>query len=94
MPRRQTPRFLNGVLRRIDIEIDLPDGSVLVLEVDGPDHDAADRRAEDSLRDLDNLVEGRVTIRLTPWALAHRSRELIARFTAVRIAAERRAGLQ
>jgi hypothetical protein len=90
-PRRQTPRYLDGTLRFTDVEVDLPDGSVLVVEVDGRDHDAADRRAADTLRDLDNLVEGRVTVRVTSWALVHRRRQLVARFAAVRAAAEGRA---
>jgi hypothetical protein len=90
-PRRQTPRYLDGRVRFIDVEVDLADGSVLVVEVDGLDHDAPDRRADDTLRDLDNLVQGRVSVRVTSWALRHRRRELVARFTAVRRAAQRRA---
>jgi hypothetical protein len=90
-PRRQTPRYLDGVLRFTDVEVDLPDGSVLVVEVDGRDHDAVDRRAADTLRDLDNLVEGRISIRVPSWALTHRRTQLVSRFAAVRVAAERRA---
>lgn len=90
-PRRQTRRMLGGVLRRTDVEVDLPDGSVLVIEIDGPDHDPLDRRADDTLRDLDHLAEARWTIRVTPWALVHRRRELIARLIAVRKAAVLRA---
>lgn len=90
-PRRQTPHVLDGVVRRTDIEVELPDGSVLVIEVDGPDHDAVERRADDTLRDLDHLAADRVTIRVAWWALTHRRVQLVARLSAVRRTAEAKA---
>lgn len=90
-PRRQTRRLLAGRRSRTDIEVDLPDGSVLVIEVDGPDHEGAQRRALDAVRDLGNLAQGRVTVRVTPWMLVYRRQELIDALVRVRVAAERRA---
>lgn len=90
-PRRQIPYRRNGRLVRLDLEVDLPDGTVLVLEIDGPDHDEEPARARDALRDLDNLVLARPTLRITPWALRHRREQLLVRLIAVRRAAQLRA---
>lgn len=83
-PRRQVWVTVAGGRRRLDAEVDLPDGTVLVIEVDGPDHDDLRIRAVDSVRDLSNAARGRATVRITPWALRHRRRELIAAFRELR----------
>ena len=59
-----------------------------MIEVDGPDHDAVERRADDTLRDLDHLAANRVTIRVAWWALTHRRVQLVQRLSAVRRTAE------
>lgn len=77
-PRRQVWVTLAGGRRRLDLEVDLPDGTVLVIEVDGPDHEDVRARAVDSVRDLGNVAQGKITVRITTWALRYRRLELIA----------------
>ena len=90
-PRRQQVVRVRGREGHTDCEVDLPDGSVLVLEVDGDDHNDERARVLDSLRDLSNAAATRPTVRVTPWALVHRRAELLAALRAVREAAQARA---
>ncbi len=50
-PRMQTRRRdASGRARCTDAEFDLPDGSLLIVEINGSGHDAPERAAEDTLR--------------------------------------------
>jgi hypothetical protein len=89
-PRHQTPVWVDGRRCRTDCEVDLPDGGILKLEVDGDDHDDLRARAHDSLKDLASAADGRPTVRITPWMVRHRRPALVAALRAVRIAAEQR----
>lgn len=92
-PRRQEHIALRGRSGRLDAEVDLPDGGVLVIEVDGPDHDDVRARAIDTIRDIANAGRRTVTVRITPWAMRHRATELVEAFRQLRLAsARRRAG--
>ncbi len=90
-PRRQTPIRVAGVRRRMDVEVDLPDGSVLVLEIDGVDHDDLRARATDTLKDLAAVTTARLPVRVTPWMVRHRRDQLVAALRGVRDAAAARA---
>ncbi len=70
LPRRQVRRRdADGVNRYTDCEWDLPDGRVVVLEVDGGLHMHAARWAADMTRERGLVVAGRVVLRCTTYEI-------------------------
>ena len=68
----------------------LPDGSVLVLEVDGPTHDTPEGRSQDSERDAEVAADGKLRLRL-PWLdVRYDPHGVVRRLVRIRVAAERR----
>lgn len=77
--------------RRDDIEVDLPDGTVLVVEVDGSQHDTPQARWADAARDAQVLADGRLPLRIPAYAIRHEPHVVVARLRAIHEAALRRA---
>jgi hypothetical protein len=77
--------------RREDIEVDLPDGTVLVVEVDGHQHDTPQARWADAARDAEVLADGRLPFRIPAYAVRHERAVVVARLRAIHDAALRRA---
>lgn len=76
--------------RRHDVEVDLPDGSVLVLEVDGPTHDTPEGRWRDAERDAEVAADGKLSIHIPQYAVDSDPSGVVRRLARIRIAAERR----
>ena len=76
-PRRQVVRLdSQGRRRYLDCEWDLPDGTILVLEIDGGFHMEVDRWWRDMKRERGVRLDGRlvlrcasVEVRLEPWGI-------------------------
>jgi hypothetical protein len=86
-PRRQ----VRHAGRRRDLEIGLPDGQILVIEVDGPLHDSPEARWADADRDADLAAEGVLVLHVTTYELRHESMRVVARLRAIHDAALQRA---
>lgn len=77
-PRAQTPRFDRGGKRRFtDCEWDLPDGRVLVLEVEGGFHDDVLQSGADKARHRKLTTTERVVIQCTAYELRYDAAEVI-----------------
>lgn len=79
-PSRQALRELSGGRAYLDIEWE---DWKLVLEVDGSQHDAADHRLADTLRDLEVTAGGRTVLRLPLLAWRLDEEAVLDRVTAV-----------
>jgi len=78
-PDRQKPRFDRAGRRRwTDCEWDLPDGSVLVLEVDGSFHMEVEHWGADIKRSRQITTRQRTVARCTAYELRHETAELVA----------------
>ena len=86
-PRRQ----VRSDGRRHDLEVTLPDGMVLVLEIDGPTHDSPESRWADASRDAGVAAVGKLQVRIPAFAVRHQQLEVVTRLVAIRRAAEARA---
>lgn len=83
-PRRQRPRRdPSGRVRYLDIEFDLPDGTVLVVEIDGAAHmqheqwvGDADRQNEIVIAKNPILRFPSVVVRLEPWRVVDQLRRI------------------
>lgn len=81
----------NGRRRRRDFEVDLPDGTVMVLQVDGTLHLDVFSIWDDQVNDAGAAVEGKVVVRI-PALVAHRDpASVINHLRRIRQAAEQRA---
>lgn len=78
-PRRQ----VRSVAGRHDLAVDLPDGRILVLEVDGPQHETAEARWQDARRDAALTARGIITVRIPVFAVRHDPDEGVRRLRAV-----------
>ncbi len=77
-PDRQTPRLDRGGLRRwTDAEWDLPDGSVLVLEVDGSFHMEVEHWGADKKRARRLTTRTRTVVGCTAYELRHETGEVV-----------------
>ena len=80
--------------RRHDLEIDLADGTVLVLEIDGPVHDSPEARWADAARDAGIAAEGKLVVRISAYDIRHDPARVVAALRrigdAARIRARRR----
>jgi hypothetical protein len=85
-PDRQVVRRDPGGRRRyLDCEWTLPDGSVVVLEVDGAHHMDAQHWGADMRRDRKEVVRGRRVLRCTAYEARHEPDEVAADLIAVGI---------
>jgi hypothetical protein len=63
-PRRQrTRKEFGGTVRYLDAEFDLPDGDVLVVEIDGRGHMEVQTWIDDADRQNEVVIDGRVVLR-------------------------------
>jgi very-short-patch-repair endonuclease len=74
--------------RRVDLVVDLPDGRLLVIEVDGPHHAASDVRLADSAKDAAIIAGGNQVLRIPALAVREAEATVVAQLTAIRRAAE------
>ncbi|MFC6238493.1 hypothetical protein [Longivirga aurantiaca] len=84
----QTPE---GV-RRYDLAVDLPDGSLLLIEVDGPTHDDPARRAADLAKDAAAVALGHQVLHVPAQVLVCDEVRIVSQFARIRTAAEARFG--
>ena len=78
LPRRQTRRQDSaGVDRWTDCEWDLPDGTILVLEVDGAFHLDVGQWQDDLRRTRRITAPGRLVVRCTAFEVRHEAREVV-----------------
>lgn len=87
LPRRQVRR----AGRRRDLEVDLPDGRLLVLEVDGPLHDTPEARWADADRDAELVALGIQVLRVSTYDIRHDPQRVVTRLRTIHDAARRRA---
>lgn len=71
-PRRQVVIATPEGRRRVDLAVDLPDGRVLIIEVDGPQHADPRVREDDAVKDAALVAAGYVVLRI-PVTLLRRS---------------------
>jgi very-short-patch-repair endonuclease len=76
--------------RRYDLVVDLPDGTLLLVEVDGPHHDDPRRRAADMEKDASAIAAGHQVLRMPALLLRHDEDAIVQRFARIRAAALRR----
>lgn len=77
-PRSQKPRFDRaGKKRYTDNEWDLPDGRVLVLEVDGSFHDEAGQATLDRRRNRKLTTRQRIVVQCSAWEIRHEPWEVM-----------------
>jgi hypothetical protein len=86
-PRRQVASHGH----RRDLEVTLPDGRELVLEIDGPTHDSPEARWADASRDAHLAADGKLLVRIPAFAVRHQQLEVVTRLATIRRAAEARA---
>lgn len=86
-PRRQ----VRSGARRHDLEVDLPDGRVLVVEVDGPQHESPQARWADAERDAALAAEGKLLLRIPAYAVRHEPGRVLTQVRAIHDAARARA---
>lgn len=72
-PRRQV--WLAG--RRRDVVVDLPDGRLLVLEVDGPQHDDPQQRWRDADGDAQLIALGHQVVRIPSYAVRPEAQRIV-----------------
>lgn len=78
-PRRQKRRTgRDGRVRYTDLEWDLPDGRVLVLEVDGAFHADFEQYTADVRRSRSLTTPGRIVVRCTTLELRHEAHQVAA----------------
>lgn len=78
-PRRQ----VRSGASRHDLEVDLPDGRVLVIEVDGPHHDSPEARWADAERDVRLVAEGKLLLRIPSYAVRREPQRVVARLRGI-----------
>jgi very-short-patch-repair endonuclease len=85
-PRRQV--VIAG--RPRDLVVDLPDGRMLVIEVDGPQHDDPRARWVDAQRDAELIALGYAVLRIPAYAIRADGASIVAQLSAIRRESERR----
>ncbi|HET7901137.1 MAG TPA: DUF559 domain-containing protein [Candidatus Nanopelagicales bacterium] len=71
--------------------IDLPDGTRLVLEIDGPQHDDPRARWVDSQRDAELIALGYRVLRIPAYVVRTDPDRVVAQLRGIRLHAEQRA---
>jgi very-short-patch-repair endonuclease len=77
--------------RRHDLEVDLPDGSILVVEVDGPSHDTPEARWADAARDAAIAAQGKLVLRISAYDVRHEPARVVAALRMIVESSQRRA---
>lgn len=77
---------------RYDLVVDLPGGSLLLIEVDGPTHDDPARRAADLAKDAAAVALGHQVLHVPAQVLTTDEPRIVAQFVRIRLAAEARFG--
>ncbi len=91
IPRRQVLIMTPDGARPADLVVDLPDGRLLVIEVDGPHHTDPAVRIADAAKDASFIAAGAVVLRI-PWSGGRRRRdEVRAQLMRIAAASQRRA---
>lgn len=86
-PRRQV-RDGSG---RLDLEVDLPDGRLLKIEVDGPQHDTGEARWIDARRDAQRSSDGDAVLRIPVFAVRYDPTGIVRELVRIRLTAEQNA---
>jgi hypothetical protein len=84
----QTPRGS----RRYDLGVRLADGTLMLLDVDGPHHQDPAVRAVDVAKDAEAIALGHVVFRIPVASLSVARAQLLRQLTRIRVEAERRSG--
>jgi very-short-patch-repair endonuclease len=90
-PRRQMVIETPDGPRPVDLVVDLPDGSRLVIEVDGPHHADPSVRLADSVKDAALIAAGYLVLRVPVAALRADPGAVLRQLVSIREAAARRA---
>jgi very-short-patch-repair endonuclease len=77
--------------RRRDLVVDLPDGSILVVEVDGPQHDDPQARWVDAQRDAELVALGYLVLHIPAYAVRAEAARIVTQLVTIRRHAEARA---
>jgi very-short-patch-repair endonuclease len=88
--RRQHVVMTSDGPRRYDLVVDLPDGTLLLVEVDGPRHDDPRRRAADMEKDASAIAAGHRVLRVPVVVLTHDEASVVRRFAGIRASARAR----
>ena len=86
----QFRRQVRSGRRRHDVETILADGTILVVEVDGLEHESSQRRWADADRDFSSAADGKITVRVPAYAVRHESARVVERLARIADAARRR----
>jgi very-short-patch-repair endonuclease len=76
--------------RRADLAVDLPDGRLLVLEVDGIHHADPRVRLQDAAKDAAIVAQGHQVLRIPVLSVRSGEATIVTQLTAIRRAAEQR----
>lgn len=82
-PRRQVTILTPDGPRRVDLAVDLPDGRILVIEIDGVHHYDARVREDDAVKDAALLAAGYVVLRIPVTLLRRRPGTVLAQLRAI-----------
>jgi very-short-patch-repair endonuclease len=91
-PRRQVVVDTPEGPRRVDLVVDLPDGRLLVLEVDGIHHAEPGVRLADAVKDAAIVAAGHQVLRLPVQGVRADPGAVLRQLTAIREMAARRSG--
>ncbi|MDA8434529.1 MAG: DUF559 domain-containing protein [Actinomycetales bacterium] len=91
-PRRQVVVDTPEGPRRVDLVVDLPDGGLLVLEVDGMHHTETGIRLADAAKDAAVVAAGHRVLRLPVQAVRADPGAVLRQLTTIRELAARRGG--
>lgn len=78
--------------RRFDLGVQLADGTLLLIDVDGPHHQDPAVRALDVAKDAEAIALGHATFRIPVESLSVARAQLLRQLTRIRVEAERRSG--
>lgn len=84
----QTPRGS----RRFDLGVRLADGTLLLIDVDGPHHQDPAVRALDVAKDAEAIALGHASFRIPVESVSVARAQLLQQLTRIRVEAERRSG--
>jgi hypothetical protein len=86
-PRRQVlRRERGGRARYLDAEFDLPDGTILAVEIDGAGHLDPDAHADDLTRQNEVVIDGRLVLRYSSITVRTNQTHVIDQLRRIRLA--------